>query len=85
VAQQFLHRADTPQYIMTRRLKALIMEPKEIAIARKHLGKHVSATTNKHAAVEEIFESLISMHSVPKLYDEGQLTVELVASQQVGG
>jgi hypothetical protein len=30
------------------------MEPEQISIARKELGKHISAATNAQAAIEEL-------------------------------
>jgi hypothetical protein len=51
-------------------LEAVIVESEEMAIPRQHLGKHVSAATNKHTAVEEILKASFSVHSLLKLYDE---------------
>jgi hypothetical protein len=52
-----------------------------MAIARQHGHKHVSTATNKHTTIEEMLEAISSVSSVPVLYNKGQLTVELVASQ----
>jgi hypothetical protein len=35
---------------MARWLKAVIVEPEEMAIPRQHVGKHASAATNKHSS-----------------------------------
>jgi hypothetical protein len=37
---------------VTWHLKAGIVEPEEMFIAKKRLGKHVSAAMNMHAAIE---------------------------------
>jgi hypothetical protein len=42
-----------PTHIVTRRPKAGMVEPNETHIARQRLGKHILATTDKHATMEE--------------------------------
>jgi hypothetical protein len=44
--------------------------------------------TNKHSTIEELLEALLSVRSVPKLYNEGQLPLEEsleTAVRRVGG
>jgi hypothetical protein len=36
-------------------LKGGIFEPEETTVARQRLDKHVSAATDKHAIIEELF------------------------------
>jgi hypothetical protein len=38
--------------------KTGLVEPVEAAVARQRLGRHVSAVTNQHTAVEELLESV---------------------------
>jgi hypothetical protein len=40
------------------------MEPKETAVARQWLGKHVPAATNTHETLEEVLEAVFSMGPV---------------------
>jgi hypothetical protein len=46
------------------------VEQEEVTIAGEGRGKHVSATTNKHATIEEILEAVFSMRFKPRLYSE---------------
>jgi hypothetical protein len=55
---------------------------KEAAIARQQRGKHISATTNQHETVEELFESVFSVWSAPRLYSEDQW--EKLVSRGIG-
>jgi hypothetical protein len=63
-------------------LKAGIVEPEEMAVARQWLCKHVSmatnsrdATTYTHATLEEMLEAVFSVGSMQRLYKESQLGV----------
>jgi hypothetical protein len=40
------------------------MDPKETAVARQRLYKHVSTATDTHATIEEILEALFSVLSL---------------------
>jgi hypothetical protein len=40
---------------------ASVLEPEESAIARHQLGKHASVTTNQHATIEEMLETVLSV------------------------
>jgi hypothetical protein len=47
------------------------VEPEEAEVPRQRLDKEVSAATDTHAEVEELFEAVFSMLSLPRLYSEG--------------
>jgi hypothetical protein len=53
-------------YIVTWRLKNEIAEREETEIARERFGKHGSATTNRHTAIEEPWKAMFSMPSVER-------------------
>jgi hypothetical protein len=63
---------------MTCLLKAGIAEPKETAVAREWLCKHVSMATNSHdhsnrytnTTIEELLEAVFSVRSMPTIYEE---------------
>jgi hypothetical protein len=38
-----------------------MVEQEEDAVARQWLGKHASAATNQHAAIEELLEAVTSV------------------------
>jgi hypothetical protein len=40
----------------------------EAAIAKQRRDKHISATTNEHAAIEGVLEVVFALRSVPRLY-----------------
>jgi hypothetical protein len=42
------------------------------AIARQRHGKHFFAATNEHETIEELFEAVFSVLSVPRLHREDQ-------------
>jgi hypothetical protein len=44
-------------------------EQKEMAISRRQHGKYVSAARNKHATIDELLGAMLSMRSVPYVYD----------------
>jgi hypothetical protein len=44
-------------------MKAGIVEPKELAVARQRLDKHVPATTNTQATIE-LLDAVFSVRSV---------------------
>jgi hypothetical protein len=46
---------------VTHPLKARIVEPKEMAIAREWLSEHTSAVTNTHITIEELLEAVFSV------------------------
>jgi ribosome-interacting GTPase 1 len=48
--------------------KVGIVEPEETAVAMQRMGKHASAATNQHAAIEELLEMVFYMQSVERLY-----------------
>jgi hypothetical protein len=48
------------------------VEKEEEAIARQLRGKHVSASTNQHATIEELLEAMYSSWSAPRLHSENQ-------------
>jgi hypothetical protein len=50
---------------VTYRLKARSSEREETAVARERLGKHIPAATDTHATIEESFETVFSVLSVP--------------------
>jgi hypothetical protein len=51
-------------------LKGGIVEPKETAVSRKQRDEPMSAATDTHETVEELFEAVFSVRSVPRLYIE---------------
>jgi hypothetical protein len=66
---------------MTWRLKAGILERIDAAIARHLRGKHVSASADTDATIED---EVFSVRSVPRLYNEDQLD-QPQCRQSVGG
>lgn len=52
-------------------VKEGIADPEKSAIARWQHGKYVSPATNKHVAIKELLEAMLSIWSMPKLYSEG--------------
>jgi hypothetical protein len=68
-------------------MKARIVEQEEAAFVRQWHGKHVSAATNKHAAIEELLEEQFSTQSIPRLYnkDQNQKSVTCKSALAVGG
>jgi hypothetical protein len=55
-------------------LKAKIMKPAKTAVARQWLSiRQVMATTKTSATIEELFEAVFSVRSVPRLYNEDLL------------
>jgi hypothetical protein len=48
------------------------VEQEDAAVDRQRRGKHISATKNKHATIEELFEAVFSMRPLPRLYSEDQ-------------
>jgi hypothetical protein len=46
------------------RLKAGIMEPEGMAVARQWLGKHVPAARNTHSTIDELLDAVFPMQSV---------------------
>jgi hypothetical protein len=53
---------------------ARIVKPAETVCARQWLSsRHVIATTDMHATIEELLETLFSVRSVPRIYNEDQL------------
>jgi hypothetical protein len=57
-------------HVVTRYLKAGIVEREETSISRQQLGKHASMAMNTHATTEELLEAVSSTQSVPRLYNE---------------
>jgi hypothetical protein len=53
-------------------MKARIADPEKTSNARQWHDKHVSAVTNNYTT-EELLETVFSMWSVPRLYNENQL------------
>jgi hypothetical protein len=47
-----------------------IMESGKTSVARERFGKHVPATMDTHATIQELLKIVFSMWSVPKLYNE---------------
>jgi hypothetical protein len=58
--------------ILTWRLKARIVKRIKADIGRQRLVKHAPAATGTHATIEEQFEVMFSMRSVPRLYSEAE-------------
>jgi hypothetical protein len=53
------------------------MEPEETSIARQRLGKHIPAATNTQATLKEFLETVFSVGSAPRLYNDPRLAEEL--------
>jgi hypothetical protein len=51
-------------------LKGGIVEPKETAVSRKQLDEPMSVATDMRETVEELFEAVFSVQSVPRLCSE---------------
>jgi hypothetical protein len=52
-------------------LKAIIVKPAEIAVARKCLSsRHVKAAIDTHTTVEKLLEAVFSVRSVQILHNE---------------
>jgi hypothetical protein len=49
-----------------------MVEEETTATARQRHDKHVSATKNQHATIQELLEASISMQSVQKIYSKAQ-------------
>jgi hypothetical protein len=49
-------------------MKAGIMQPEKTSIARKGLGKHISAAKNTQATIEELLRTMFSVPSVQSGY-----------------
>jgi hypothetical protein len=55
-------------------LKVRIVKPVETAVARQLLSsRHVMAATDTHATVEELWEAVFSVGSMPRLHNEDKL------------
>jgi hypothetical protein len=52
---------------MTQQMKARIVDPEKLSIARQQYSKHVSAVTNNHTTTEELLEVMFSMRPMPRL------------------
>jgi hypothetical protein len=63
--------------IVTWRPKAGTVERIKAAIASQRSFKHMSATTNKYATIEEPLEEVFSIRSVSRLYSEDRREVEV--------
>jgi hypothetical protein len=59
-------------------LKAGIVQPEETFTVRQRLGKHVPAATNTKAKIEELLETVFSVGSVPRLYNEDPRPAEII-------
>jgi hypothetical protein len=46
------------------------VEPEERAIAKQQLSNHRSTAADTHATIEELFEAMFSMLTMPRLYNE---------------
>jgi hypothetical protein len=46
------------------------MEPEETYIVTQGLCKHVRAATNTQATIEELLETMFTIESAPRLYNE---------------
>lgn len=42
-----------------------------MVIVGQQLDKYLSSETNTHAVIEELFQAVLSMRSMPSLYSEG--------------
>jgi hypothetical protein len=60
--------------------KARIVEPEETAITRQWLSKHISLATYTHT-IDEVLKAVISMRSVPVLYNKDTSCVYRVVRQ----
>jgi hypothetical protein len=47
--------------IVTFPLEARIVEPEETDVARERLGKHASSSTDTHATIRELLETVFSI------------------------
>jgi hypothetical protein len=52
------------------RLKAGILEPEKKSIATQRLCKHVPAATNLQRTIERFLETVFSVGTAPRLYNE---------------
>jgi hypothetical protein len=59
-----------PEGTVTWRLKAGIVEAEETSIAWQWLGKHGPGVTNTQATIEELLDTVFSVGSAPRLYDQ---------------
>jgi hypothetical protein len=57
---------------VTWRLKATIVAPEKMSIARQLLGKHIPMAVNIQTTLEELLEALSCVWPMPKLYREDQ-------------
>jgi hypothetical protein len=55
---------------VTSHLNGRISEPEEMAVPRQWHGKHVSTATGTSETIEELWEVLFSVWSMPRLYNE---------------
>jgi predicted hydrolase (HD superfamily) len=53
-------------------MKAGIVEPVEVVIARQRHGSLIFAVTNQHVTVKELVETAFSVRSAARLYSEDQ-------------
>jgi hypothetical protein len=67
---------------VTRRLKAGIVEPEEASTAMQRFDKHVPAATNTQATIEELFETVFSVGSATRLYDEDPRPAEEITEKR---
>jgi hypothetical protein len=54
-------------YILTCNLKGGMAGPEEIDVVRQQIDKHVSAAADTHATIDELFEVIFSLRSVPRV------------------
>jgi hypothetical protein len=65
-------------------LKARIVKPAETAVASEWLSsRHVNADTDTLATTEELLEAVFSVRSVPRLYKEDQLSLQVSRRTQL--
>jgi hypothetical protein len=80
--------ANSKHYYKELYIHNVIWKPEETGIARQRQPKHVSAATNQHAAgkellesqhakIEELWETMFSMRSVARLYNQDKWTRHL--------
>jgi ribosome-interacting GTPase 1 len=53
-------------------VKARIVEREKTAVARQRSHKYISASTHKHATIEELLDAVFSLRSVTRLYNENE-------------
>jgi hypothetical protein len=60
-------------------MKAGIRDSENTSIGRQRRGKHISAVTNKHAAIEELLEAVTSAQEPTGVCSQSRMQVAVMS------